>query len=92
MRVDGHEITVSGDLLQPLTRRTTDIVRVALAGLFLALVIFSSIITRSDWVGLEKSISRIVGVLTPTQSNLVYLAYGIAIVALPFVAHRYHRG
>ena len=85
MRVDGHEITVSGDLLQPLTRRTTDIVRVALAGLFLALVIFSSIITRSDWVGLEKSISRIVGVLTPTQSNLVYLAYGIAIVALPFV-------
>lgn len=23
--------------------------------------------------------------LTPTQSNLVYLAYGIAIVALPFV-------
>lgn len=25
------------------------------------------------------------GVLTPTQSNLVYLAYGIAILALPFV-------
>ena len=42
-------------------------------------------ITRSDWVGLEKSVSRIVGVLTPTQSNLVYLAYGIVIVALPFV-------
>ncbi len=33
---------------------------------------------------LEKSISDIVGVLTPTQSNLVYLAYGIAILALPF--------
>ena len=29
--------------------------------------------------------SEIVGVLTPTQSNLVYLAYGVAILALPFV-------
>ena len=85
MRVDGREIAVTGNLLQPLTRRTTDIVRVGLSGVFLALVITSSLITRSDWVGLEKSISRIVGVLTPTQSNLVYLAYGIAIVALPFV-------
>lgn len=85
MRVDGREVTVSGDLLLPLTRRTTDIVRLALAALFLAVVVFSSIITRSDWVGLEMSVSRIIGVLTPTQSNLVYLAYGIAIVALPFV-------
>jgi len=85
VRVDGREITVSGDLLQPLTRRTTDIVRLALSGAFLAVVVFSSIITRSDWVELETSVSRIVGVLTPTQSNLVYLAYGIAIVALPFV-------
>ena len=85
MRVDGREVAVSGSLLQPLTRRTNDIVRVALSGLFLAIVVTSSLITRSDWVGLEKSISRIVGVLTPTQSNLVYLAYGIAIVALPFV-------
>ena len=29
--------------------------------------------------------SEIIGVLTPTQSNLVYLAYGVAILALPFV-------
>jgi hypothetical protein len=85
MRVDGREIAVAGNLLQPLTRRTNDIVRVGLSGVFLALVVTSSLITRSDWVGLEKSISRIVGVLSPTQSNLVYLAYGIAIVALPFV-------
>ena len=85
MRVDGRDVTVAGDLLLPLTRRTTDIVRLALATAFLAIVITSSLITRSDWVGLEKSVSRIVGVLTPTQSNLVYLAYGIAIVALPFV-------
>lgn len=85
MRVDGREIAVVGNLLQPLTRRTNDIVRVGLSGVFLALVVTSSLITRSDWVGLEKSISRIVGVLSPTQSNLVYLAYGITIVALPFV-------
>ena len=85
MRVDGREIAVAGSLLQPLTRRTTDIFRLALAGVFLAIVITSSLITRSDWVGLERSISRIVGVLTPFQSNLVYLAYGIVIVALPFV-------
>ena len=50
----------------------------------LAIVITSSLITRNDWVALERSISGIVGVLTPTQSNLVYLAYGIAILALPF--------
>ena len=27
MRVDGREISVSGSLLQPLTRRTNDILR-----------------------------------------------------------------
>ncbi|ULE34099.1 flippase-like domain-containing protein [Mycobacterium sp. IDR2000157661] len=85
MRVDGRDITVSGSLLQPLTRRTNDIVRVALAAALLVVVTISSLITRNEWVALEQSISEIVGVLTPTQANLVYLAYGIAIVALPFV-------
>ncbi|KUI41481.1 hypothetical protein AU197_16725 [Mycobacterium sp. IS-1590] len=85
MRVDGRDIAVSGSLLQPLTRRTNDIVRVVLAALFLAVVITGSLITRNEWVALERSISEIVAVLTPTQANLVYLVYGIAIVALPFV-------
>ena len=85
MRVDGRDITVSGSLLQPLTRRTNDILRLVLAAVFLAAVITSSLITRNEWVALEKSISEIVGVLTPTQSNLVYLVYGLAILALPFV-------
>lgn len=84
MRVDGRNITVSGDLLQPLTRRTNDILRLVLAAVFLAVIITSSLITRNEWVALEKSISQIVGVLTPTQSNLVYLVYGVAILALPF--------
>ncbi len=84
MRVDGRDITVTGRLLQPLARRTSDIVRLLSAAVFLVVVITSSLITRYDWVSLEKSISDIVGVLTPTQSTLVYLAYGIAIVALPF--------
>jgi hypothetical protein len=84
VRVDGREITVSGSLLQPLRRRTSDILRLVLAALFLVVVITSSLITRYDWVSLEKSISDIVGVLTPTQSNLVYLAYSVAILALPF--------
>jgi uncharacterized protein (TIRG00374 family) len=85
MRVDGRDITVSGSLLQPLIRRTNDILRLVLAAVFLALVITSSVITRSQWVALEKSISQIVGVLSPTQSELVYAVYGIAILALPFV-------
>ncbi|MCB0932254.1 MAG: flippase-like domain-containing protein [Mycobacterium sp.] len=85
MRLDGREVAVTGSLLQPLTQRTTDIVRLTLATVFLAVVITSSIITRNDWVSLEKSISRIVGVLTPAQSNLVYLSYATLIVALPFV-------
>jgi glycosyltransferase 2 family protein len=84
VRVDGRDITVTGSLLQPLTRRTSDILRLLLAAVFLAVVITSSLITRYDWVSLEKSISDILGVLTPTQSNLVYLAYGIAILVLPF--------
>ncbi|WP_158018925.1 lysylphosphatidylglycerol synthase transmembrane domain-containing protein [Mycobacterium basiliense] len=85
MRVDGRDISVSGSLLPPLTRRTNDIIRLVLAAVFLVVVVTSSVITRPRWVALEKSISEIVGVLTPAQSDLVYLIYGVAIVALPFV-------
>ncbi|OBG97503.1 hypothetical protein A5697_18820 [Mycobacterium sp. E3251] len=85
MRVDGREISVSGSLLQPLTRRTNDILRLAASVTFLAVVITSSLITRPQWDALEKSISQIVGVLSPRQSDLVYLAYGVAILALPFM-------
>lgn len=85
MHVDGREITVTGSLLQPLTRRTNDILRLVLAALFLAAVITSSLITRKRWDALEKSISEIIGVLSPTQSDLVYLIYGIAILVLPFM-------
>ncbi|GAA4291698.1 lysylphosphatidylglycerol synthase transmembrane domain-containing protein [Mycobacterium paraffinicum] len=85
MRVDGREISVSGSLLQPLTRRTNDILRLAASATFLAVVITSSLITRPQWDALEKSISQIVGVLSPRQSDLVYLAYGLAILALPFM-------
>ena len=48
MRVDGRDITVSGSLLQPLTRRTNDILRLVLATVFLAIVIAGSLITRGD--------------------------------------------
>src|SRR6185312_4373171 len=85
MRVDGRDITVSGSLLQPLTRRTNDILRVGLAALFLAVVIAGSVVTRNKWVALERSISGFVGVLTTTQADLVYLVYGAAILVLPFV-------
>lgn len=85
MRVDGQDVAVSGSLLQPLTRRTNDILRLALAGVFLVVIVTSSLITRYEWEALERSISEIVGVLSPTQSNTVYLIYGVAILALPFV-------
>ncbi len=48
-------------------------------------MITSSLITRNEWDALERSVSEIVAVLTPTQANLVYLVYGVAILALPFV-------
>jgi uncharacterized protein (TIRG00374 family) len=76
---------VSGSLLQPVTRRTNDILRLILATVFLASVVTSSVITRPRWIALEKSVSEIVGVLTPTQSDVVYLVYGLAILALPFM-------
>ncbi|OBH15778.1 lysylphosphatidylglycerol synthase transmembrane domain-containing protein [Mycobacterium sp. E3247] len=85
MRVDGREVSVSGSLLQPLTRRTNDILRLAASATFLAVVITSSLITRPQWEALEKSISQIVEVLSPRQADLVYLAYGVAILALPFM-------
>ncbi|WP_378735114.1 flippase-like domain-containing protein [Nocardia brasiliensis] len=84
MRVDGREIPVTGNLLQPLIRRTSDIVRVVLAALWVAIVIAASLITRPEWLALERSVSNIVGFLNPDQSNLVYLVYGMAILALPF--------
>ncbi|GBG40690.1 integral membrane protein [Mycobacterium montefiorense] len=85
MRVDGREISVSGSLLQPVNRRTNDILRLILATVFLATVITGSLVTRTRWIRLEKSVSQIVGVLSPTQSDVVYLLYGFAILALPFV-------
>ena len=85
MQVDGRNVTVTGSLLQPLTRRTNDILRVVLSGALLTAVITSSLVTRTRWDELEKSISRIIGVLTPIQSELVYLVYGLAVLALPFM-------
>src|SRR3984893_7317671 len=85
MHVDGREVTVSGSLLQPLTRRTNDILRLVLSAALLAIVITSSLVTRTRRGGVEKYISRIVGVLSPTQSDVVYLVYGVAILALPFM-------
>jgi uncharacterized membrane protein YbhN (UPF0104 family) len=85
MRVDGRDISVSGSLLQPVNRRTNDILRLILATAFLATVITGSLVTRPRWIRLEKSVSQIVGVLSPTQSDVVYLLYGFAILALPFM-------
>ena len=66
MRVDGRDISVSGSLLQPLTRRTNDIIRLVASVAFFAILIAGSLITRPQWVALERSISQIVGVLTKT--------------------------
>lgn len=84
MRVDGREIPVAGSLLQPVARRTSDIVRLAASVLLLATVIAGSLITRNQWHALEASVSDIVGVLSPRRSGLVYILYGIAILAMPF--------
>ena len=85
MRTDGRNIVVAGSLLQPWSRRTNDILRLVAATVFLAVVIASSLFTRYEWATLERSLSQLVRVLTPGQSNLVYILYGIAILALPFV-------
>lgn len=84
MRVDGRDIPVTGNLLQPLVRRTSDIIRVVSAAVLLGVVIAGSLITRNQWDALEQSVSNIVGVLSPDQSNAVYIVYGVAILALPF--------
>ncbi len=65
-------------------RGTLSVVLVVLAAVWVAIVIAASLITRPDWLRLESSVSNIVGFLKPEQSNLVYLVYGMAILALPF--------
>ncbi|GAA4472268.1 lysylphosphatidylglycerol synthase transmembrane domain-containing protein [Rhodococcus olei] len=84
MRVDGREIPVHGSLLQPLRRRTSDQLRVALSGLSVVAVVVVSYVTRGRWESLETSISNLIGVASPELSNLVYSLYGVAILALPF--------
>ncbi|WP_040793062.1 lysylphosphatidylglycerol synthase transmembrane domain-containing protein [Nocardia paucivorans] len=84
MRVDGRDIPVTGSLLQPPTRRTSDILRVVFAAIGVGVVIAGSLITRPEWLALERSVSNIVGILNPDQANLVYLLYGITILILPF--------
>ncbi|MDO3650482.1 lysylphosphatidylglycerol synthase domain-containing protein [Nocardia mangyaensis] len=84
MRVDGREIPVTGSLLQPRTRRTSDIIRVVLAAMGVGVVVAGSLITRPEWLALERSVSNIVGILSPEQATLVYLVYGMLILALPF--------
>lgn len=65
-------------------RRTSDTTRVVLSVILVAVAIAGSLITRHQWHALEASVSEIVGVLSPRQSTLVYLGYGIAVLALPF--------
>ncbi|MFC4373959.1 flippase-like domain-containing protein [Nocardia halotolerans] len=84
MRVDGREIPVTGSLLQPRIRRTSDIVRVGLAAMGVGVVVAGSLITRPEWLALERSVANIVGFLSPEQSTTVYLIYGMLILALPF--------
>lgn len=85
MLVGGRPIPVTGRLLPPPLGRTSDVLRVVLATVAVGVVIAGSLITRPEWVALERSVSNIVGLLDPNQANLVYLCYGIAILALPFV-------
>lgn len=75
---------MSGSLLQPMIRRSDDILRLVLAALFLATVVASSwIIPDESVIAVERSLSRIVGVSTPHWTTLIYLAYGSAMMALP---------
>ena len=86
MRVDGRQVAVSGSVLQPLARRSNDMLRLVLAALILATVVTSSLMVPDESVrALERSISGIVGVLTPDWSARLYLVYGGTVMALPVV-------
>lgn len=73
-----------GSVQPPMIRRTNDILRIALAAVLLATVVTSSLMIRDDYViALERSISGIVGLLSPGWSEIVYRVYGGAVMALP---------
>jgi hypothetical protein len=84
MQVDGREVAVAGSLLQPLLRRGDDLRRLVLAALISALAAAGSAMVPEDSVvALERSISRIVGVLSPDWSGRLYLMYGSTLIFLP---------
>ena len=49
MLVDGKRIPVTGSVLQPLTRRTSDILRVVTAAVVLGAIVVGSVVTRTEW-------------------------------------------
>ena len=86
MRVDGRDISVSGSLLQPLTRRTNDILRLVLAAVFLATVITSSAdhppaVGRAGEVHLRRSS----GCCPRRNPMWCTWSTAFAILALPFM-------
>jgi uncharacterized membrane protein YbhN (UPF0104 family) len=84
MQVDGREVAVAGSLLQPLLRRGDDLRRLVLAALISALAAAgSAMVPEESVVALERSISRIVGVLSPDWSGRLYLMYGSTLIFLP---------
>ena len=74
MRVDGREVGVSGSLLQPMPRRTNDILRLVLATVLLALIITSSLITRPRWVAQDIWVGlAVVAAVIALNASRLYL-------------------
>lgn len=84
--VDDRQIPVYGSLLQPLRKRTRDILQVVLAVLAVAAVlIVGDLLTDFGWEqGLQSGLAELFDFVPSSLANTIYLVYGLAIFALPF--------
>lgn len=84
--VDDRHIPVYGSLLQPMRKRTRDILQVFLSlATVIAVVVGGDIITDNNWDrGLQSALAELLDFVPPDLSTSIYLLYGLAIFAFPF--------
>ena len=84
--VDDRQIPVYGSLLQPMRKRTRDILQVLLSlATVIAVVVVGEIITDNNWdSGLQSALATLLDFVPPDLSTSIYLVYGLAIFAFPF--------
>lgn len=84
--VDDRQIPVYGSLLQPMRKRTRDILQVCFSlAAVIAVVVVGEFISDNNWEsGLQSALATLLDFVPRGLSTSIYLMYGLAIFAFPF--------